>query len=103
MSKRSLFQCTVALAGSVVALGLAAPAFAQSPSASESMAECQQLYGQWSKYNGTSSYSKNVRPEMALESCRKGNYTAGIGELRQILQNNGIPVPPSQTATVPNK
>ena len=101
MRKRSLFQSAAALGGCAIALGFAAPAFAQSPS--ESMAECRQLYGMWSKYNGTSSYSKNVGPEMALEDCRKGNYTAGIGQLRQILQNNGIPVPPSQTATVPGK
>ncbi|MBS0222658.1 MAG: hypothetical protein JSR91_18165 [Proteobacteria bacterium] len=101
MSKRSLFQPAATVAGAVIALGLAAPAFAQSPS--DKMAECQQLYGQWSKYNGTSSYSKNVGPEMALEDCRKGNYTAGIASLKQTLQRNGIPVPPSQTATVPGK
>ena len=101
MSKRSPFQSVAALAGCAVALGFAAPVFAQSPS--ESMAECRQLYGAWSKYNGTSAYSKNVGPEMALEDCRKGNYSAGIGQLRQILQNNGIPTPPSQTATVPGK
>lgn len=101
MSKRSLFQSAAILAGAVVALGCAAPAFAQSPR--EQMAECDQLYGLWNKYNGYSGTSKNIGPNMALEQCRKGNYTAGIGELRQILQKNGIPVPPSQTATVPNK
>jgi hypothetical protein len=101
MSKRSLFQCAAAIAGSAIALGLAAPVFAQSPS--ESMAECQRLHAQWSKYNGTSAYSKNVGPEMALEDCRKGNYAAGIAELKDILQRGGIPIPPSQTATVPGR
>jgi len=33
-------------------------------------------------YSGT---SKNIGPNMALEQCRKGNHTAGIGEPRQIL------------------
>ncbi len=101
MSKRSLFQSAAGFASAAIALGLAAPAFAQSPN--DQMAECQQLYGLWSKYNGTSSYSKNVGRNMALEDCQKGNYTAGIGELREILKNNGIPAPPSQTATVPGK
>jgi hypothetical protein len=101
MSKRSLFQSAATVAGAVVVLGLAAPAFAQSPS--DNMAECQRLHSQWAKYNGTSSYSKNVSPEMALEDCRKGNYTAGIASLKQILQRNGIPEPPSQTATVPGR
>jgi hypothetical protein len=99
MSKRSLFQSAAAVAGALVAIGFAAPSFAQS--ASDNMAECQQLYSQWARYNGTSSYSKNVSPEMALENCRKGNYTAGIADLKQTLQRNGIPVPPSQTATAP--
>ncbi len=97
MSKRSLYLSTVALSGFVIAIGITTPVFAQSPS--ENMTECQQLYAQWSKYNGTSSYSKNVGPEMALEDCRKGNYTAGIGGLKQILQRANIPLPPSQTAT----
>jgi len=97
MSKHSLFLPVATLAGAVIVIGCAAPAFAQSPS--EQMAECDQLYGTWNKYNGYSGTSKNVGPNMALEQCRKGNYTAGIAELKQILQKNGIPVPPSQTAT----
>ena len=99
MSKRSLFQSTAVAAGVIVALGWAAPAFSQTPR--EQMAECDQLYGLWNKYNGTSGYSRNVGPNMALEQCRTGNYTAGIAELKQILQRNGIPVP--QTATASGK
>ncbi len=47
-------------------------------------------------YSGT---NENIGSNMALEQCRKGNYAAGISELRQILQKNGITVPPSQAAT----
>jgi hypothetical protein len=88
----------------IVAFGLAASAVAQSPatqSSTDEMARCQELYGAWSRYNGTSSYSKDVGPEMALEDCRKGNYSAGIGELSDILRRQGITVPPTQSASSP--
>jgi hypothetical protein len=99
MRKRFSFLSMTMFGGAVI--GFSTSVFAQSPS--DNMAECQQLYGQWAKYNGTSSYSPNVAANAALEECRKGNYTAGINDLKGILQHNAIPMPPSQTATVPNK
>jgi hypothetical protein len=89
-------RTAAALAGAALTLGLAGSAFAQSPT--DDGARCQALYGQWLKYNGTSSYSKNVGPEMALEQCRRGDTTAGIADLKRILERNRIPVPATETA-----
>jgi hypothetical protein len=100
MRKRFFFLLMATLGGAV-GLASSIPVFAQSPS--DNMAECQQLYGQWQKYNGTSSYSPTVAPNAALEECRKGNYTAGINDLKGILQHNAIPIPPPQTATAPRR
>jgi hypothetical protein len=82
--------------GTALTLGYAGAALAQAPN--NDLARCQALYGQWLKYNGTSSYSKNVGPEMALEECRKGDTTAGIADLKRILENGRIPVPATETA-----
>jgi hypothetical protein len=89
-------RTAAALAGAALTLSLAGPSFAQS--SSNDLARCQALYGQWLKYNGTSSYSKNVGPEMALEECRKGDTTAGIADLKRILERGRIPVPATETA-----
>ena len=89
-------RTAAALAGAALTLGLAGPGFAQS--SSNDLARCQALYGQWLKYNGTSSYSKNVGPEMALEECRKSDATAGIADLKRILERGRIPVPATETA-----
>lgn len=95
----SIFSLRTALvfAGATLAVGLATPAFAQSPK--EDQARCQQLYGQWAKYNGASGYSRHVDADMALEDCRKGNTAAGIAEMTKIMVRNSIPVPPTETAT----
>jgi hypothetical protein len=95
----SIFSLRTALtlAGATLAVGLTTPAFAQSPK--DDLARCQALYGQWLKYNGTSSYSKNVGPEMAFEECRRGDTTAGIANLKGILQRGRIPLPATETAT----
>lgn len=90
-------RTAAALAGAALTLGFASPSLAQAPK--EDLARCQALYGQWLKYNGTSSYSKNVGPEMALEDCRKGNTAVGIAEMKKIMARGGIPLPSTETAT----
>jgi len=92
---------TLALVGTLIA-GFAGSAVAQTANSANNAASesdrCSALYAQWSKYNGTSSYSKNVAPEMALEECHKGNTQAGIADLRSILERNRIPLPATETA-----
>jgi hypothetical protein len=83
-----------ALAGAVVAVAWAGPALAQGAQAGEdNMARCQQLFSLWAKHNGTSSYGKVLDADMALEQCRKGQYAAGVGTLKTVLQRQQIPVP----------
>lgn len=99
----SIFSLRTALtlAGAALAVGLTAPAFAQSPQ--EDLARCQTLYGQWARYNGASGYSRHVDADTALEDCRKGNTTAGIAEMKKIMIRNNIPLPPTETAATPTK
>jgi hypothetical protein len=95
----SVVRGAAALAGALLALGLVGSAAAQAPKAG--LAECNQLYGQWSRYNGTSAYGKMLTADMAIEECRKGNTEAGIADLKRALERSGIPVPPSETAAAP--
>ena len=95
----SLHHAAVALSGAVLAIGLTGPVFAQSSNAD--LAECNRLYAQWSRYNGTSAYGKMLTADEAIEECRKGNTQAGIADLKRALQRANIPVPPSETATAP--
>ena len=88
-----------ALSAALLAISLAGPVFAQS--SKDGLAECQQLHGLWSRYNGTSAYAKNSGADIALEECRKGNTQAGIADLKRALQRANIPLPPSETAAVP--
>jgi hypothetical protein len=99
MVNLSLRHAAAALSGAVLAIGLAGPAFAQSSKAD--LAECQRLYGQWSRYNGTSAYAKHAGADIAYEECRKGNTEAGIADLKRALGRANIPVPPSESATAP--
>ncbi len=94
----SLLRGAAALSGALLAVGLAGPVFAQSSKAD--LAECQRLYGQWARYNGTSAYGKMLTADAAIEECRKGNTTAGIADLKRVLERSNIPLPPSETATV---
>jgi hypothetical protein len=96
-SSSSFFRNAATLAGAAVVLGLTSPGFAQTPN--DNIARCQVLYGQWTKYNGGSSYSKQLGADSAAEECRKGNTTAGIADLTRILERARIPVPPTETAT----
>jgi hypothetical protein len=89
-------RTAAALAGATLTFGLAGSAFTQTPQ--DELARCQVLYGQWAKYKGASSYSKNVGPEMAFEECRKGDTQAGIANLKSILERNRIPLPATETA-----
>jgi hypothetical protein len=83
-----------ALAGAIVAVGWAGPVLAQGSQAGEdNMPRCQQLYGLWAKHNGTSGYAKVLDADIALEQCRKGQYSAGVSQLKTVLQRQQIPVP----------
>jgi hypothetical protein len=83
-----------ALAGAIVAVAWAGPALAQGSQAGEdNMPRCQQLYSLWAKHNGTSGYAKVLDADMALEQCRKGQYSAGVSQMKQVLQRQQIPVP----------
>jgi len=83
-----------ALAGAFVVVAWAGPVLAQGAQAGEdNMPRCQQLYSLWAKHNGTSAYGKVIDADMALEQCRKGQYAAGVGTLKGILQRGQIPVP----------
>lgn len=93
----SPFRSAAALSATLLAVAIAAPAVGQS--ASGDLAECQRLYSQWSRYNGTSAYGKMLTADAALEECRKGNVTAGIADLKRVLERSNIPLPPSETAT----
>ena len=95
----SSFRNAAMLAGAAVVLGFASPGFAQTPNPSNDAARCQTLYGQWTKYNGGSAYSKQLDADAAAEQCRRGNTTAGIAELTKVLERARIPVPPTETAT----
>jgi hypothetical protein len=98
-SSSSYFRNVAMLAGAAVVLGLASPGFAQTPNPGNDQARCQVLYGQWTKYNGGSAYSKQLDADTAAEQCRKGNTTAGIADLTRILERARIPVPQTETAT----
>lgn len=80
-----------ALVGALVIVAGASPVFAQA--GEDNMARCQQLHGLWAKHNGTSAYGKVLDADMGLEQCRKGNYTAGVAQLKSVLQRQQIPVP----------
>lgn len=80
-----------ALAGAIVIVAGAGPVFAQA--GEDNMARCQQLYSLWAKHNGTSPYGKVLDADMGLEQCRKGNYAAGVAQLKGMLQSQQIPVP----------
>lgn len=98
----SSLRGTAALGGALLSLGLTGAAFAQAPAApaqKADMAECQRLYGQWSRYNGTSAYGRMITADAAFEECRKGNVQAGVADLRRVLERSNIPLPPSETAT----
>jgi hypothetical protein len=98
MTSYSLLRTASTLSSAILALGLTTPAFAQSPN--EELSRCQQLFSQWAKYNGGSAYAKQLTADTALEDCRKGNTTAGIAELKRVLQRASIPLPASETAAV---
>lgn len=102
MSKLTL-TTTAALCGVVLSFGVATAAFAAPPqtTAQADLARCQQLFGLWAHYNGTSAYSPIVGPQMALQDCQGSNPDKGVAELTHILQNARIPVPPTEAATAP--
>ena len=87
------------LSGVILSIGLAAPVLAQSPE--DNMARCQQLYSIWARHNATSAYGKMLDADMAIEQCRKGQYSAGVAQLKQVLQRQQLPVPPVETASPP--
>lgn len=64
----------------------------------ENMARCQQLFGIWSRHNGTSGYGRVLDGDMAIEHCRKGEYAQGVAQLKRLLQRQALPIPPVETA-----
>jgi len=99
------------LSGVIVAIGCAGPVSADPLSTSssrgstllaqsgeENMARCQQLYGIWSRHNGTSGYGRVLDADMALEQCRKGEFAAGVAQLKRVLERSQLPVPPVESA-----
>ena len=85
------------LAGMAIVVGGASAAFAQASAsnpAENNAARCQQLYGLWAKHNGTSAYGRVLEADMGLEHCRKGDYAAGVKQLKEALNRQQIPVPP---------
>jgi len=67
------------------------------------MARCSQLFSARSRYhaNGSNYSAQDTQAELALEQCKAGRYDAGIASLEGLLKQNGIPVPPSETASSP--
>jgi len=55
------------------------------------MARCARLYALWERYNQDPVflYGQKARAELALYSCRNGNYEAGIPELRRCCNAAG--------------
>ncbi len=86
-------QTLSALAGVAIVVGGASVTFAQA--SEENMTRCQQLYGLWSKHNGTSGYGKVLDADMGIEHCRKGEYAKGVAQLKAVLNRQQIPVPPA--------
>ena len=76
-----------------IVMGGASGAFAQA--SEENMARCQQLYSLWSKHNGTSPYGKVLDADMGIEHCRKGEYAAGVKQLKSALNRSQIRVTPA--------
>ncbi|MGH8432181.1 MAG: hypothetical protein ACREUF_17445 [Solimonas sp.] len=79
----------------IVAVGGVAPVLAQS--SEDTMARCQQLYGLWAKHNERSYNSVNGGA-MALEHCRKGEYSVGVAQLKRALERQQVTVPPVESA-----
>ncbi len=102
MSKLTL-STTAALCGAFLSFGVATTAFAAPPqtTAQADLARCQQLFGLWAHYNGTSNYSPVVGPQMALQDCQGSHPEKGLAELTHILENARIPLPPTESAAAP--
>jgi hypothetical protein len=103
-------RAAAVLSSTIVAIGFAGPASADSRSANPSsapllaqasgedtMARCQQLFGLWSRHN-TDGYAKPLDARMGLEDCQKGNITGGIATLKRALDRAQIPIPPADVA-----
>ncbi len=113
MTTSNVLRAAAILSGTIVAIGFAGPASADSRSASPSsapllaqasgedtMARCQQLFGLWSRHN-TDGYAKPLDARMGLEECQKGNVTGGIATLKRALDRAQIPIPPADVAQTP--
>jgi len=68
------------------------------------MARCARLYALWERYNQDPVflYGQKARAELALYSCRNGNYEAGIQELEKMLQRGGISLALPRPLIAPN-
>ena len=99
------------LSGVIVAIGVTGAVAAQPLSSAPSqgatllaqapednMGRCQQLYGIWARHNGTSGYGRVLEADMALEHCRKGEFSVGVAQLKRALQRQQLPIPPVESA-----
>jgi hypothetical protein len=94
-------RALTALSAAAIAIGYGGTAQAQTRAPTDTMERCQQLNSAWNRYNGGSSYSKQIEAEAAFEECRKGNLSAGIAGLTRALERQKIPLPPVETANPP--
>lgn len=85
------------IASIVLALGIvAAPAWAQAPSAD--LARCENLYALYARYSNTGGESRSgsalsaLEASSALADCRRGNTQAGIPVLERMLRAQGFKI-----------
>ena len=125
VSRPNFRHAAAILSSAIVAIGYAGPvsadplsAGARSPatvdspspertllaqaSGDDTMARCQQLFSLYDRLN-SDGYAKPLDARMALEDCRKGNVASGVAALKRVLERAGIPVPPTETATTPER
>ena len=86
-----LLSCVVLLASAVACSS--AP-----PPSPKLLARCEQLYALWSRYEQLPTFhhsGQKARAEWAIYNCRKGDYAAGIEDLKRMLQRGRFPLPPN--------
>ena len=125
VSRSNFLRVAAILPSVLVAIGHAGPVLADRPSAGarsaatvnspwperillaqapgeDTLARCQQLFAVYDRLN-SDGYAKPLDARMALEDCRKGNVASGVAALKRVLERAGIPVPPTETATTPER
>jgi hypothetical protein len=65
------------------------------------MARCEQLYTAWSHNSandGSTARGQNMRAEVAMADCQRGDFAGGSAELERLLRQEGLVIPPARTA-----